>query len=311
VVVDLVPEIHKLEMLRVADEFGVSLVNATSTEAAAETAERACIAHGLRLHRSRRPHVLAAGMNPGIVNALAMDVVRAHGIPERITFFEWDGTAPARGMTSPPGVAWSPHEFLLELTDDRVFDMDLSGTMRIRDATAATLPAEALAGIPGALESCPWIPSDAEGLLIGHEECYYVARLLLRPVRYVYASHPAAIAAARSGLPIDPRPLVRDSQGELVGANTVGVSVEYGDRVVVRHMTAENRADGSVSWPHGSNATSWLVGVGLVAAVQSVLDLRYRYEPCVRFTHDLPGHLSRVAVLHPARSWTSVTKASA
>ena len=109
-VIDLAPTLDKRECIAICDKHGVSLVNATMVAYGKDVHAEARNFISNRPAMNRRPHIVAAGMNPGALNAIAEEIIQANDHPERIIYWEYDDTAPADGTFREPSITWCPCE---------------------------------------------------------------------------------------------------------------------------------------------------------------------------------------------------------
>jgi len=287
VVLDLAPTIDKFKSVSLCDERGVSLINSTMVDCWADIHIAAFNFLCKRPAASRRPHIVAAGMNPGAVNAMAEEIIRRYEQPDAICFWEYDETLPCDGVLNGPATTWSEGESGDELTEDWTFEVLEEGSLVIHeDALSWTPQRFHTCGVPMELLR---IPLDSDAFLVGHEECVYLGWRHDTAVKFVYGFHAENMRRIRAaGYGWKPELLVQRADRPLVGRDIVGVSCRYNDdrSWVGRYCSLANSPD----VPHGTNATCMLVAAGLVAS--AILIANGKPPAGVHLTHELPGWLS-------------------
>lgn len=297
-VLDLTPTLDKFRSVSLCDECGVSLVNSTMVDCWADIHIAAFNFLCQRPPVARRPHIVASGMNPGAVNAMAEDLIRQYEQPDAICFWEYDDTLPADGVLNGPATTWSKGEAADELTEDWTFEVLEEGSLVLHE--------DALSWTPQRFTSCGapleklGIPPDGDALLIGHEECVYLGWRHDTAVKFIYGFHPENMRRIRAaGYGWKPELLVQDPARPLAGRDIVGVSCRYSDdhSSVGRYCVLEN----SPEVPCDTNATCMLVASGMVA---SALLLAQDGVPAgVHLTHELPGWLTAFRSLVPVQEY--------
>ena len=283
--VDLTPTLDKRRSVLLADELGVSVVNSTMVDYQDDIHVAAFGFIYERPQVKRRPHVAAAGMNPGALNAMAEEVVRGHGAPDQICFWEYDDTIPQGGFRG-PSTTWCPGESGAEMSEDWTFEVVEEGTILLHEDALSWAP-QSFRGCGAPLEALG-IPPEGDAFLIGHEECVYLGWRHDTAVRFVYGFHPENMRLIRqAGYGFVPELLVREPGRELSGRDIVGVSCRYDEagQWVGRYCLLEN----SPALPCDTNATCWLVAGGVVAACKLLAG--ETVQPGVHLTHELTGYL--------------------
>lgn len=226
-------------------------------------------------------HVLCAGMNPGCVNVWARYGIERHGIPERITHFEYDTSQMTRRWR--PMVTWSIKQFLEEAVRDE------AGVVLGRYATRPLRPNALVRRTSLRPVLAPVMPLKKypEGFRMYHEECSSLSNMYDVPSEFIYAIHPKTMRRlvelyGKKGRIDDRDLLVADNvEHVLDGSDTIGVRLEY-PRETVYYMNSFPNAAAI-----GTNATYTQVAVGVYAGLFTLLD--GKLEPGAYFPEDLYG----------------------
>jgi len=290
VAIDLAPTFNKRRAVAVCDALGVSLVNSTMVDWTEDIHIAAYNFIDRRPEATRRPHIVAAGMNPGALNAMAEDVIHKTEQPDAIVYWEYDDTMPACGRFRGPSTTWCPSESAAEITEDWSFEVLEEGTVLLHeDAMDWPMQSFSRAGAPLDLVS---VPRSAEGFLIGHEECIYMGWRHDTAARFVYGFHPENTRLIRAaGYDVKPELLLRSAQEELIGRDIVGVACRFDNDWRGQYCVLEN----SPALPLDSNATCALVAAGVAAAVMVLRDAALR--PGVYLTHELRNYIQAFRTL--------------
>jgi hypothetical protein len=230
----------------------------------------------------KRPHILCAGMNPGIVNLWVQQGIQRHGLPLRITHFEYDDGRP-RGAWRPV-ITWSRETFIDEITNDP------AGFMEGRDRLRRLYPNPLKNRMPMDDILSPILPTAVypRGFLLLHEENLTIAQRHDLPSRFLFANdmrtmdHLAA-CYDRGTLTLDALFLGDNRDLDVRGGALIGVRLEYEDRWVYRY----NRTD-HAAMP-GSSGSCLQVAAGLRAAllVLAAEDPKDRLTEGLFFCEDL------------------------
>jgi hypothetical protein len=298
-VIDLTPTLDKRQSLLICDEVGVSLVNSTMVDYKDDIHIAAFNFLCERPIAKHRPHIVASGMNPGAVNAMAEEIIRKYEQPDAICYWEYDGTLPHDGVIPGPFTTWSQGESGDEICEDWTFEVIEEGTVLMHeDALSWHAQDFKNCGVPaGALN----IPDDADPFLIGHEECIYMGWRHDTAVKFVYGFHPRNMRLMRaSGYGWKPHVLVNEQQRPLVGRDIVGVACRYDDddSWVGQYCELAN----SPYIPADTNATCILVAAGVIASGLHLT--RTHVEPGVHLTHELPGWIKAFRSLVDVHSYS-------
>lgn len=277
-----------LPMLAAVEAAGASYVNTSLNDSRRSVAEVLAALQPLRDQPHRAPHILCAGMNPGVVNLWVRHGVERFGRPRQIVHFEFDDSMTVDGWR--PLVTWSRHEFLTETawnptghhTGDRVL---------VRSTNALQNPV-ALRPLlaPLALgDHCP------AGMLVLHEENLTLGELLGVPSKFIYALHPQTMRYLRQRfrrhgrLGLEDIELGDNVTRRLTGTDIVGVCLHYPNRRIYYLNRMPNDA------VIGTNATCAQVAVGIYAALFTLI--YDQLEPRIYFTEDLFDKLYRRFVM--------------
>jgi saccharopine dehydrogenase-like NADP-dependent oxidoreductase len=126
ILIDLAPELPKLEVMQAMDSLGISVINATCCEAGRGTItlvdlldKKLVFGH----YEWQAPHIPDAGMNPGTINAILGAMVEYFGNPLDVTEWEMDSTIPYE-WDGEGFATWSPEEFASEYCDESTWEVD-------------------------------------------------------------------------------------------------------------------------------------------------------------------------------------------
>lgn len=255
ILIDLAPDLIKLDVMQAADNVGVSVINATCCEHQRGTLGVIdLIDPKLLLARYdwKAPHLVDSGMNPGNVNAMLAALAEKHGKPVNVTQYEMDSTEPYK-WDGEGFATWSPEELASEFADESTWEVD----------GRKIIFAE---GPP--IDNKRQMPDGNTGALCQHEEILNWGWRYGCKARYLYGFEKKAMAAIekniRAGLELS---LVRKLDDRPpTGSDKISLAVEFEDGSTANaSMEADNEWD---EVPPGSNATSYLVAVGVVTGVQ-------------------------------------------
>jgi len=281
-VIDLAPPLHKRLSIELCDEFGVSLVNSTMVDDKDDCHIAAFEFVSERPTAKRRPHIVASGMNPGALNAMAEEIIRKHAVPDAIIYWEYDDTLLHDGSLSGPSTTWSQGESGDEIIEDWAFEVIEEGTIALHEDAISWKPElYSKCGVP--MEAFG-IPEGSEAFLIGHEECVYMGWRHDTAVKFIYGFHEKNMNLMRqAGYGWKPHVLVQEPQQPLIGRDIVGVACRYGegDSWVGSFCDLAN----SPGVPADTNATCILVAAGIIAS--GVLLREGKVDPGVHLTHEL------------------------
>ena len=98
VVIDLAPTFDKRLSIGLCDRFDVSLINSTMVDYKDDIHIAAYNFLDSRPTATRRAHIVASGMNPGAVNAMAEEIIQEDDVPDAIVYWEYDNAAPHDGI---------------------------------------------------------------------------------------------------------------------------------------------------------------------------------------------------------------------
>ncbi len=211
----------------------------------------------------KKPHILCAGMNPGIVNLWVRQEIERHGLPRRITHFEYDDGHPRRRWR--PVITWSRETFIDEISNDP------AGYMEGRDRLRRLYPNPLKNRVPMDDILSPILPLAVypKGFLLLHEENLTIAQRYDIPSRFVFANDMRTMdhledCYDRRGVSVDDLFLGDNRELDIRGTALVGVRLEYEDRWVYRY----NRTDhGAVP---GSSGSCRQVAAGVLAALETL-----------------------------------------
>jgi homospermidine synthase len=302
-VIDLAPTFDKRKSVTLCDEAGVSLINSTMVDWREDIHIAAYNFLDNRPQAARRPHIVASGMNPGALNAMAEDIIRQTEQPDAIVYWEYDDTMPACGKYRGPSITWCPSESTAEIVEDWNFEVLEEGTVLLHeDAMDWPLQGLGKCGVP--MDLVP-VPQGAEGFLIGHEECIYMGWRHDTAVKFVYGFHPENMRLIRAaGYDVEPELLLRRPEEELIGRDIVGVACRFEDEWRGQYCLLEN----SPAIPLDTNATCALVAAGVAAAAMVLADSEPK--PGVYLTHELKDYLRAFQTLAHVHEYELIDGAS-
>ena len=227
-VIDLTPTLDKRLSIALCDRLDVPLINSTMVDYKDDIHIAAYNFLDNRPTAVRRPHIVASGMNPGAVNAMAEEIIQANEQPDAIVYWEYDDSMPHDGTFRNSCTTWCQGESHAEITEDWNFEVLEEGTVLLHEDALDWPPEDyRQCGIP--LDSLP-IPPDADAFLIGHEECLYMGWRHDTAVKFVYGFHPENMKwIRRNSYDGKPDLLVHAPGQPIIGRDIVGVSCRYDD----------------------------------------------------------------------------------
>lgn len=225
--------------------------------------------------------ILCSGMNPGVVNVWVRSAIEAYGVPEKVTFFEYDSSCPVSGWK--PIITWSAEQFINESTIERSAVM-LGGDRVKLSKSNAVMCREDMAKYFRPIMKMQKYPV---GFTVPHEECASIAMLFNVPAKFVYSVHPKTmerlvnVYKKNGEIGKDDLILGDNTKIPLTGEDNIAVRLDYNDKAVY-YMNSMRNSD-----QRGTNATCAQVAVGVMAGMLTLLngDL----EPRVYFTSELYG----------------------
>lgn len=272
-------------ILQVTDENGVSYINTGIANRKGESFFEVVrdVIDKQTLDSWRVPHILCAGMNPGIVNMWVRRGIERFGLPKGVIHFEYDQAQPREGWL--PLITWSKETFVDEINNDPAGYMEGKGKVKYfyPNPIKNRLPMREVLHPVMALQEYP------KGFLLLHEENITIAQKYGVPSRFLFAIHPRTMDHLEAlydeqGMVSVEMVALGDNRGvPLKGTVTIGVLLEYGDRKVYFFNTSRHD---SLPWLSGS---CWQVAAGLHAALFTLLDDSLRNG--VYFVEDLFGTL--------------------
>ena len=223
--------------------------------------------------------ILCSGMNPGVVNAWVRLGIETYGVPDRVTFIEYDSSRPASGWKTI--LTWSIEQFVNESSIERSAVM-LGGDRVRLSKDVAVMCREDMAKYFRPIMKMADYP---KGFVVPHEECASIAMLFNVPAKFVYAIHPKTMERLvslykKQGELSNHDLLLGDNvKMPLVGRDNIAVRLDYKDKAVY-YMNSMDNSD-----QKGTNATCAQVAVGVLAGLRTLLkgDLPSR----VYFTSEL------------------------
>jgi len=254
----------------------------------------------------KRPHILCAGMNPGIVNHWVQKGIERHGRPLRITHFEYDSGEAVDPWR--PVITWSRETFLDEIANDPAGYMAGRGRMQ----SFYPNPLKHRVAMDDILAPILSLKVYPRGFLLLHEENVTIAQACDVPSRFVFANDIRTMDHLEScydngRLSLDDLHLGDNRGLKIRGSVLVGIRLEYPDRWVYRYnRTGHDALD-------GSSGSCLQVAAGLHAALLTLVgeNADDRLEKGIYFCEDLSGtaferlaaqNLDSVEVVLPANA---------
>lgn len=267
-----------LPILAVTDAMKVSYVNTCLNDEKRGAADLVLALFPRPRPFQSAPHVLCAGMNPGVVNGWAVYGVGKFGKPREIVHFEYDTSRPAGPWR--PTITWSKLEFLTEAV------WQPSGVV-LGDMIKPLLPNALAHRVPmrGILEPIWKLPRYPSGMTVLHEENITVGRRYGVPSKFIYAIDPDTLRSMKESWErrrtVGEEDLVLGDNVTvpLTGGDHIGLYLEYPGRRVYYFNALQNED------VVGTNATCAQVAVGIYCALLTLL--RDRLEPGCHFVGDL------------------------
>jgi saccharopine dehydrogenase-like NADP-dependent oxidoreductase len=263
IVVDL-SDMDTLPVFTATDAAGVSYVNTSLNDSRQPVSDLMEEVRAYGGERTRAPHILCSGMNPGVVNIWVRHGVEQFGVPREIVHFEYDTSAPVSGWR--PIVTWSRKEFLAETA------WDPTGFVRDGEPQHLADPAVVrLVDMSPILKPALKLPAYPKGFLVLHEENLTLGARWGVSSRFLYALHPATMKhlcrTHRTRGRVREADLVLGDNNtlQLEGADTIGVCLEYPRRRVYYLHSLPNAA------VVGTSATCAQVALGVYAALLTLL----------------------------------------
>jgi hypothetical protein len=269
-------------MLEATDALGISYVNTGIANRPGESfAEVVLDVLRKKDYGWHAPHMLCAGMNPGIVNAWVRQGIERFGVPRGIVHFEYDTGQPLKEWL--PLITWSRETFLDEIVNDPAGFMEGKDRLKFlypNPLKHRVLMNEILSAVVP-LEQYP------RGFLLLHEENITIAQRYDIPSRFVFAIDSRTMDYLETmydrdgSVPLEAIWLGDNREIALKGSATVGVRLEYKDRQVYFLNRTQH---GQIP---GSSGSCWQVAAGLQVALQTLL--QESLSDGIYFMEDLYG----------------------
>jgi saccharopine dehydrogenase-like NADP-dependent oxidoreductase len=211
-----------------------------------------------------KPHILFSGMNPGVMNMLAAEGIRRHGLPESLVEFEYDSSSwihhPSRHI-----ITWSLSQFLAEMVEEPAEYMVGKETVAYAQLNAFFHCAD----MRNLLSPFLSLKTSPHGCVTAHEECVTLAERYNIPVTFIYSVHPETMnylwKAVIAQEKVTDIVIGNNVTKRLSGADSIGMALAYEDRRVSYFTTLKNTA------VHGISATSYQVIIGILGGLSSLL----------------------------------------
>jgi homospermidine synthase len=210
----------------------------------------------------RNTHILSLGMNPGIIHHLIAKGIVEYGLPTEFIEIEYDSSIPTK-ETKKPFITWSKKQFLNEavwsktglcVEGGKYLELEKNAINTLEDTKNLLSPIKKMLNYP-------------RGMVVPHDEVITLARFLEIPGKFVYAIHPDSLSKLVKIANI--KTTVKECDIEyldnisqpLSGYDYIGVWLKYPNKMVCYYFSVDN------SNVEGTNATLFLVGVGVVAGL--------------------------------------------
>lgn len=270
-------------ILQVTNDNGVSYLNTGIANCMGESFYEVVldVVERKNSHTWKVPHILCAGMNPGIVNMWVATAVERFGTPRNVVHFEYDRGQPCGKWE--PVITWSRETFLDEIGNDPAGYMERRGRVKYLYPN----PLKNRMSMKEVLSPILDLEEYPKGFLLLHEENITLAQAYDIPSRFLFAIHPKTmdhlerVYDERGEVSTDMMTLGDNRKVPLEGSVTIGVALDYGDRTVYFLNTT-----GQDSRP-GVSGSCWQVAAGLHAALFTLLD--HPLQKGIYFVEDLFG----------------------
>jgi hypothetical protein len=278
IVLDLT-DADSTDILEATDKAGVTYLNTSMNNYKKTVKELVTDIVERRALFRNAPHILCAGMNPGIVNLWVRHGIERFGMPTEIVHFEYDTSAAIKKWY--PSITWSIHEFLVESVNDP------SGVVVGRGAVKDLLPnaLEHRENMKPILQPIMRLAHYPSGMTVLHEENISIGYKYNVPSKFVYAIDPKTLKTLvhlyrrHKHIPAGAFRQADNTHEILNGADNIGVILDYPDKKVYYFNTVPNIAI------MATNATYTQVVIGIFGALFTLLF--DRLKPGVYFTEDL------------------------
>lgn len=270
-------------MLRATNDNGVSYLNTGIANRVGESFYEVVldVVEKKKSLEWKAPHILCAGMNPGIVNMWVRSGMERFGMPGKIVHFEYDRGQPCAGWE--PVITWSRETFLDEIVNDPAGFMEGRGRVKYfyPNPLKNRMPMKDVLRPVLDLEDYP------RGFVLLHEENITLAQAYDIPSRFLFAVHPRTmdylegVYDERGRIPDDMVNLGDNRKVPLEGTVTIGAALCYDDRRVYFFNTTRQNSRPGVS------GSCWQVAAGLHAALFTLLD--HPLQNRIYFVEDLFG----------------------
>ncbi|MBI2672017.1 saccharopine dehydrogenase NADP-binding domain-containing protein [Candidatus Woesearchaeota archaeon] len=281
IVLDLT-DADSIPILEMTNKEGVSYINTSLNAEDKPVSDLVFDIFPRKKQINRAPHILCAGMNPGIVNMWVRHGVEKFGIPKEIIHFEYDTSRVlAHSKLRYTTLTWSPHEFLVENVRDP--SGVVVGKQRIKKFTPNALThRENMKRILSPIWKMDKYP---KGFVVLHEENLTIPFMYNIPSRFVYSINDdvmdnlVKIYKKKKSISRNELTLVTNTNIPLEGSDNIGVILDYKDKRVYYFNSVPNIS------MIGTNATYFQVITGIFAALFTlVFD---KVENGVHFVEDL------------------------
>lgn len=260
-----VTDMNSLKIIEATNKAGISYLNTAMNDDKKIVTELLSEVFSRKDNLNKAPHILCTGMNPGNVNMWVQYGIEKFGVPKQIIHFEYDTSKIAKKWH--PMVTWSIHEFLTESVIDP--SGVALGKMKIKKLLPNAL--ENRENMEPILSPIMKLDKYPDGLIVLHEENITISYKYDIPSKFIYAINPKTmqnlikIYEEKKKVTQKELELGDNTTTILDGADSIGVILDYGDKLVYYFNTYPNLA------VIGTNATYAQVIIGIFAALFTLL----------------------------------------
>lgn len=251
-----------LPLLAAADQLGIDYLNCSIN---ADHGTIRTFADTSRYSREYKngTHLLSLGMNPGIMNHMILHGINTYGVPCEIVQIEFDSGQPGE-LPEKPFITWSRKQFL----DEAVWTP--AGYCG-KDGEYVLLPHPP---IHNPVDTEPYLSpikhmaSYPPGIVVPHEEIFFMAQKFKVPSRFIYAIHPHSFAKLKAIYDLENTveeediDFVDNISCPLNGSDQIGVWFKYSEKNICLYCELEHEKI------RGSNATQYMVAVGVLVGLR-------------------------------------------
>jgi len=260
-----ITDMDSLPILEATNKAGISYINTSMNDNKKTASDIIFEIYPKKEKINNAPHILCAGMNPGVVNMWVRQGIEKFGIPKEIIHFEYDTSKIAKEWHSM--ITWSVHEFLVESVRDP------SGISIGRAKIKQLLPnaLERRTNMNSILKPIMKLDTYPVGMNVLHEENLSISYKYDIPSKFIYAINQKTMHELIKIYEKKKNVLKKDilmcenTSRILEGADNIGVILDYPDKKVYYFNTIPNVAI------IGTNATYSQVTIGIFSALFTLI----------------------------------------